>query len=263
MNSEQPTPDAAVLGGQSSPLNYGAVLGGINGVKHRLVNGSEEVKIAALSDALDYGEEGLELILQALRNETKRVQLTAWDLLLSTANDALKLSLKKHSPWRSDVGVDYTRLRDLLSAGNWKEADQETSQILCKLAGRDHRGYLDTYDYGKFPDTDLSTINQLWLHYSNGRFGFSVQRQIWMECGGQPGAYDWSVYERLGDRVGWRRGGEWLHRAEGDSRDVELTFNISAPIGHLPYTQPLGFVGKGTWRIVICFLLSHRGNCLL
>ncbi len=31
---------------------------------------------------------------------------------------------------------------------------------------------------------DLRTIDQLWVKYSNGRFGFSVQKRIWHSIGG-------------------------------------------------------------------------------
>ena len=30
-------------------------------------------------------------------------------------------------------------------------------------------------------------INQLWINYSNGKFGFSIQKQIWIELGGKLG----------------------------------------------------------------------------
>ncbi|HIK31890.1 MAG TPA: GUN4 domain-containing protein [Oscillatoriales cyanobacterium M59_W2019_021] len=49
------------------------------------------------------------------------------------------------------------------------------------------------------------------MKYSGGRFGFGVQRRIWEEV----------------DRLGWRRGTLWLPYAD-------LTFDIAAPIGHLP-----------------------------
>ncbi len=63
MNINQPRKDDAVLGGKTSePINP-AVLGGIQGVKARLTFANPiEVKIATLKDALNYGEEGLDII---------------------------------------------------------------------------------------------------------------------------------------------------------------------------------------------------------
>jgi hypothetical protein len=123
----------------------------------------------------------------------------------------------------SEKGVDYTRLRDLLKAGEWKEADEETLAVMLKAAGTEEQGYLDYNSIQNFPCTDLRTIDQLWVKYSNGRFGFSVQKRIWESVG--------KDYEKFGDRVGWRKGmflnKEWLTYSE-------LTFSLNAPQGHLP-----------------------------
>ncbi|MEI2580272.1 GUN4 domain-containing protein [Scytonema sp. PRP1] len=79
----------------------------------------------------------------------------------------------------SEKGVDYTRLRDLLAAGKWKEADEETFAVMLKASGRENDGWLDIESIKNFPCTDLRTIDQLWVKYSNGGFGFSVQKRIW------------------------------------------------------------------------------------
>jgi hypothetical protein len=90
----------------------------------------------------------------------------------------------------SEKGVDYTRLRDLLKAGKWKQADQETLAVMLKAAGREQEGWLDYESIENFPCTDLRTIDQLWVKYSNGAlglvcksaFGESVEerlRQLW------------------------------------------------------------------------------------
>jgi hypothetical protein len=38
---------------------------------------------------------------------------------------------------KSEKGIDYTRLRDLLQAGDWKAADQETADQMLKAMGKD------------------------------------------------------------------------------------------------------------------------------
>jgi serine/threonine protein kinase len=125
---------------------------------------------------------------------------------------------------KSERGIDYTRLRDLLNAGEWKEADQETWQKMLEVMGRTERGYLDTGDINNFPCTDLRTIDQLWVKASKGRFGFSVQKKIWLECGGK---FYYDTECELGDRVGWRENGKWKNYDA-------LTFGTQAPEGHLP-----------------------------
>ncbi|MEA5581965.1 GUN4 domain-containing protein [Nodularia harveyana UHCC-0300] len=119
----------------------------------------------------------------------------------------------------SDKGVDYRRLRDLLKAGKWKQADQETLKVMLKAANREGEGWLNSDSIEQFPCTDLRTIDQLWVKYSNGCFGFSVQKRIYESVG--------EDYEKFGDRIGWRRRKKWLYYSE-------LTFSQNAPGGHLP-----------------------------
>ncbi|MFM6487700.1 MAG: protein kinase domain-containing protein [Dolichospermum sp.] len=92
---------------------------------------------------------------------------------LSSGNNGNEVELK------SDVGMDYRKLRDLLKAGKWKEADEETLRVMLAVAKREREGWLNVENIDNFPCADLRTIDQLWVKYSNGRFGFSVQKQIY------------------------------------------------------------------------------------
>jgi formylglycine-generating enzyme required for sulfatase activity len=93
-NQNQPREYDAVLGGQSSiPLNA-AVLGGIPGVKSRLTSPIVEVRIAALSEALKHGEVGLDVIIQALHDESMQVKFAAYSLLKD--RDDLKIKPQFH-----------------------------------------------------------------------------------------------------------------------------------------------------------------------
>jgi hypothetical protein len=49
-----------------------------------------------------------------------------------------------------------------------------------------------------FPCTDLRTIDGLWVKYSNGHFGFSVQKEIYLSVGGKAdGKYYSKAWEKL------------------------------------------------------------------
>ena len=80
-NQNQPKEYDAVLGGESQVPLAAAVLGGIPGIKIRLASPIVEVKIAALSEALKYGDPGLELIIGALQDESIAVKFAAYSLL--------------------------------------------------------------------------------------------------------------------------------------------------------------------------------------
>ena len=78
---QQPREYDAVLGGNSPSLEGAAVLGGIEGVKLRLQNPDAKVRIAALEQALNYGEQGLDLVIAGLKDESAEVQEQAYILL--------------------------------------------------------------------------------------------------------------------------------------------------------------------------------------
>ncbi|MBK1988405.1 GUN4 domain-containing protein [Sphaerospermopsis aphanizomenoides BCCUSP55] len=127
---------------------------------------------------------------------------------------------------KSAVGMDYTKLRDFLAAGMWKYADEETKRVMLLVAEREEKGWLDNESVDKFPCEDLRTIDQLWVKYSNGKFGFSVQKRIYQSLGGTRDD-NREVWKKFGEEVGWRKGGEWLYCDE-------MIFDATAPKGHLP-----------------------------
>ena len=153
----------------------------------------------------------------------------------------------------SEVGIDYSHLRDLLQAQRWLEADRETTTLMLKVAGREQQRYLDINTIKNFPCTDLYTINTLWVSYSHGRFGFSVQHRIWQSLKDRA-ATDPMLALMIGsakvaasetcidfaNRVGWRIRDSWI--------DYEnLTWKGEAPMGHLPY---VGFLEQ-VWHVKV------------
>lgn len=128
-------------------------------------------------------------------------------------------------PLNSEKEVDYRKLQNLLAQGKWKEADNETADVMLKVGGREKEGWLNTASIQKLSCTDLHTIDNLWVKHSESRFGFSVQQRIWERVGGTPA--DYKAYERFGDRVEWRVNSKWLGQNNS-------TFTTQAPEGHLP-----------------------------
>ncbi|WP_392532540.1 STM4015 family protein [Nostoc sp. C117] len=98
-NQNQPRDYDAVLGGQSPPPVDGVVLGGIEGVKRCLSNPVITVRIAALSEALKYGDAGLDVLIQALQDESRLVQRFAYRLLKKKTEPQVKQALQTYKPW--------------------------------------------------------------------------------------------------------------------------------------------------------------------
>ena len=127
-----------------------------------------------------------------------------------TRQNSTPQSVNKQLKLKSSSGMDYRKLRDLLAARKWKEADKETLRVILAVAQREQQGWLNTSSIDNFSCEDLHIIDQLWVKYSNGKFGFSVQRKIYQGLGGTRN-YDKKIWEAFGDKVGWRRGGQWFY----------------------------------------------------
>jgi len=110
----------------------------------------------------------------------------------------------------------YAKLRDLLKAQDWYAADKETYRTMCEVMDRQQEGWLRVEHIQQFPCQDLRNIDRLWVKYSNGRFGFSVQKKIYVESGAKlDGEYPGQeIWEKFGDRVGWRGGNFVLLRPQ-------------------------------------------------
>ena len=178
----------------------------------------------------------------------------------------------------SAKGIDYGKLEQLLAQRRWKEADRETTHLMLLVGQKNNKGFLDENDIKNFPCEDLRTIDKLWVTYSNGKFGFSVQKQIWLDCGGKIGEYDYDTYREFNeihflsvvkqirldcdgkigeyqyaydayikfcDRVEWRKGDEWLNYNN-------LFEWLSATVGHLPCT--FHFVPVFFWHSRLAFI---------
>ena len=149
----------------------------------------------------------------------------------------------------SEKEVDYRQLRDFLKAQQWQEADMETYRRMLEVAGREKEGWFRVEDLKNFARTDLRTIDQLWMKYSNGHFGFSVQKQIFLDLGGKLGEYDYETEVKLARRVGWLKKDEDRDSVKRYPND--FTFNLNSHKGHLPVPcEPLGWGGGGVGSIL-------------
>lgn len=141
----------------------------------------------------------------------------------------LKVSPGTQDDLSSERGIDYTKLRDYLKYQQWKEADSETYMIMVQAIGRESDGWFREEELLNFSCTDLHTIDKLWVKYSDGKFGFSVQKEIYLSVGGKlDSSYKVEAWEQFGDRVGWRVDSNWINFSE-------VIFDTSPQTGHLPH----------------------------
>ncbi|MGF1537912.1 MAG: GUN4 domain-containing protein [Elainellaceae cyanobacterium] len=144
----------------------------------------------------------------------------------SASGDELDALADALVPMPSDRQIDYCPLRQHLMTQDFQAADRVTLEKLCELAGAAavKRKWLYFSEVNQFPVADLTTIDLLWRIFSQGKFGFSVQRDLWLSVG-----QNWG---RLWPKIGWRSE-TWTRYPD------EFTWSLSAPRGHLPLSNQL------------------------
>ncbi len=216
----------------------------------KLTTGSEKNQLQAAATLYEAGEAGYAVLQSFLLKRQAEGVATApidgrcYELLLCAETLETETFLQAHFPegvvpLKSETGLDYSPLQQLLAQQRFLDADRLTLQKLCELAGPAaiKRKWVYFSEIDGFSVTDLRTINALWIAHSEGKFGFSVQRQIWLSVG-----RDW---EAFWPKIKWKSGKTWT-RYPG-----EFIWDLSAPRGHLPLSNQL----RGVQTINV--LLSH------
>ncbi len=125
---------------------------------------------------------------------------------------------------RCKLPSKYNQLAEYLIQSEWKKSDEETFKLMLQVAVREKEGYLDANAMINFPCEDLCIIDTLWVSASNGNFGFSIQKEIYQSVGGKRD-YNDKIWIAFSNRIGWMRGSSFVDK---------LTYDLNAPIGHLP-----------------------------
>jgi hypothetical protein len=209
---------------------------------------SEAGQIQLIPQFVACGLPGLEVLMSWLLDNRASGAIAplgaVYQALAQSDVPKVKSFLQQHFPQglvllQSSLGIDYALLQQLLIQRQFQEADRLTLVKLCELAGpaTAKREWLYFTEVEQFPSTDLKTIDTLWRAYSQGKFGFSVQREIWLGVG--------QNWERLWPKIGWKTSNTWTRYPQG------FIWDLTAPRGHLPLSNQLRGVR------VIASLFSH------
>jgi WD40 repeat protein len=126
----------AVLGGSRHQLLSAVVLGGIAGVGHRLATPDRQQRNLALHEAVSYGTEGLELVIDALQDPD--LEATAFILLRDRHEPQVIEALTHYQPYRlfgclHQLQTSGTRIYGL------EVSEQNYITCICKNHSPDHR----------------------------------------------------------------------------------------------------------------------------
>jgi serine/threonine protein kinase len=160
-----------------------------------------------------------EILDKLLQNALAERYKSATEVFQAVTAPPKPMKKKPVNSLHSETGVDYQQLRDLLATRKWQAANQETWAVMCQALSKPLGSYLFSSDIEKLPCEDLQIIDQLWTKYSQGHFGFSVQRQIYHNCDDDYGRFCAAIHWDLPYSI---------------SSKQKLSFSLSAPTGHLP-----------------------------
>ncbi|MBD2109201.1 GUN4 domain-containing protein [Nodosilinea sp. FACHB-13] len=205
-------------------------------LRAQLQGDSLKKQLSAVHELLALGQEGVEALTATLvgRKDEPPTILDGkiFQVLYATEQENLRHSLAQHwpqgrMPTPSEQGVDYGPLQALLIQQDFEEADRMTLAKLCELAGPTavKRKWVYFTEVEQFPVEDLRTIDRLWLIYSEGKFGFSVQRRLWLSLG--------QNWDKFWPRIAWKDDNIWTRYPGG------FIWDLSAPDGHLPLSNQL------------------------
>ncbi|MEG4942081.1 GUN4 N-terminal ARM-like repeat domain-containing protein [Microcoleus sp. F4-D5] len=216
-------------------------------LRSQLRSGSEKTQLQLLQQQIaDSGWDVLmEFLLERQSEAPTPVMGKAYQILYTANSPRVAEFLQAHFPTgvvplRSEANIDYTPLQQLLALQEFQEADILTLTKLCGLASEAavQRKWLYFTEVENLPVADLQTINTLWKVHSEGKFGFSVQREIWLSSG--------KNWDKLWPLIGWKKGNNWTRYPQ------EFIWDLSAPRGHLPLSNQLRGVQP------FAALMSHR-----
>ena len=208
-------------------------------LNHPIYSESAKNQLKLVSQLLLEGETGLSILqdwMLSHQNTGDRANNLAlgkaYQSLDALNNSEVKNFLSQNFPQgivplQSQQGINYQPLQQLLAQQDFQGADVLTLQKLCELAGEAAviRKWVYFTEVESFPIEDLLTIDRLWLMHSEGKFGFSIQRKIWLALG--------KDFSKLWTKINWKSGNTWTRYPK------EFIWDLSAPQGHLPLSNQL------------------------
>ena len=204
-------------------------------INHSIYSESEKNQLKTVEQLLGGNESDYKILqdwMVDVKNSQNLALGKAYQALYLDPRPEIKEFLAHHFPCgtvplESEREIDYQPLQQLLAQQDFQGADVVTLQKMCELAGSAavERKWIYFTEVINLPVTDLITLDRLWLMSSAGKFGFSVQRRIWLSVG--------KDYTKLWNKIGWKSGNSWTRYPK------EFTWDFSAPEGHLPLSNQL------------------------
>lgn len=204
--------------------------------KFRQNSSQSKNQLPLIDEIYQQGEAGQQILKDylssAINQEPNFVFGKIYQIFSQSKNEDLINFLQDKFPQgivteKSEKGIDYQELQKLLIAQDYQSADALTRVKLCELVGERaiQRKWLYFTEVEKIAINDLKTIDLLWSVYSEGKFGYAIQRKIWLSLG--------KNYSELWVKLKWKNGNKWTKYPQ------EFIWDLTAPVGHLPLSNQL------------------------
>ena len=214
------------------------------------------------AELLNLGEDWQEVVVLyagLIKNPTSLIEA----LLQKGGQEALDLAYRcwvenptrvSEAVFRNLMEQSYQLLESYMVAGEWKKADQYNYRVMCQVLGKAVGGFFTADELLTFPCQDLKRLDGLWVDHSGGKFGFSVQKEIWVQCGGKlDGEWNdemYSIFKQFVITTAWYTDDFKFIGYENFLFEV----TDKTPLGHLPFF--LWGVGG-----MVSFLASRLVSC--
>lgn len=218
-------------------------LNGFSGSALYSVKSNKILGINQLSRGTGLG--GYALSLEYLLNQTSSFQIFAEKYVKKTddfklpdsvefensgsvqASDSLENRLRSFS--ENYISQLFSTLEKFLTRHDFFNADITTSSILLASLFDNERGWINSDIIGEIDDEIISRIDNIWLNYSNRRFGIRPKLLVFEDSKKVSKILKIRVSETM-KKLGWVD-----ENTDGLVYDYKnLTFNLEAPYGHLP-----------------------------
>nr|YP_009397965.1 hypothetical protein [Gredgaria maugeana]ARW67151.1 hypothetical protein [Gredgaria maugeana] len=207
-------------------------------------------EIEKIIDNILIDQEGQQIIIEKIirrahlkSKDTQIIDGLIYQKIIERNSSKIKEKLIKQLPNGVIIStrfnyITYQNLQNLLINKKFKEADKLTQQCLCEivtLKTNNKKNWLYFTDIQLIPQEDLFILDLLWRIYSKGKFGFSVQKKIWIKNN--------KKWDKLWKKI------EWLKQGVMKRYPQEFMWTIDAPEGHLPLFNQL----RGTQTLSYLF----------
>ncbi|HAC64564.1 MAG TPA: hypothetical protein DCF68_13755 [Cyanothece sp. UBA12306] len=134
-------------------------------------------------------------------------------------------------------------LPQLLADKRWSEANDKTWEKLIQEGDTNNSGYLESHEVESLNCQTLINIDDLWRKYSNEKYGFGVQRGVYLETHRTMSLKqsNMDTYTKFAKRLGWYQNNQWIsvnNSVPSQSGFFPIWFVHKGQLGKYPFGLP-------------------------